>query len=292
MAEDAANSPQSPKTPAAMARAMTAPNLKDDLNQSGMMLDSTTLPSMAATVSGADGFLSRTTKGSTDYKFLQVGDAWNATHSLAPSFTMKARPRHGVFGKPSVETEFGPDVSKSVDRIKPVTTRHWSLLARPKKGMMDGQGGWVPAPGEYKNPTTVLKKHPTIPTAGRGWHWGSENRSPPMRVSCAPDPTRYDVKPEMPPAFSIKSRIPEIEDKAPRKIYDVTGTTKKGGIAKSPSWGFTNRPPSSFSKVGAEDEPGPGTHPLPKDIGRQKRAPSWGFGKGSRWGKEPEMRPY
>eukprot|EP00931_Biecheleriopsis_adriatica_P080552 TRINITY_DN53902_c0_g1_i1.p1 TRINITY_DN53902_c0_g1~~TRINITY_DN53902_c0_g1_i1.p1 ORF type:complete len:289 (+),score=23.85 TRINITY_DN53902_c0_g1_i1:33-899(+) len=246
------------------------------------------------------GDLARTTGSiiSQESKLLEATDAFKYSTQSAPSFTMRPRGKGSFFPKPSVDTEFGPDISKQVDYVRASLIRPWTMQPRPKKSALDGSESiWVPAPGTYPQKTTVEKTHPTIPMGGRGWHWGSSVRSPALRQTCAPDPTRYQPKDEFAipkdPKWSIGKKLDYDPDKMDRKLYDTRDSKRKGGKAGAPSWSFTGRGKSSLVPVGSGDEPGPGAHRPHKDIGgKMKRQPSWGFGTSSRWGKEPEMRPY
>ncbi|CAE8591813.1 unnamed protein product [Polarella glacialis] len=273
-----------------MERAVTAPNLF--LEGSPDSLDATM----------ANGFAS-TSRGSFSHEFshLEVMDAYHRTHA-GPSYTMRDKGNGSFFPKPSVNTEYGPDITSAMmDKVRAGTPK-WSMLPRPKKGAFDGGGDDVPAPGTYKNPTTLNKSHPTLPISGRGWSWGGTTRPIPGRRSCAPDPTCYDPKDNVnylggiidkPPNWTMAGRLENYEDKAGRKLYDARGTTRKGGMASSPSWKFAARPESTMVPHGSGDQPGPGAHKLPKDIGgRMKRCPSWGFGRSARFGKDPEPLPY
>lgn len=235
-------------------------------------------------------FRSTRSAGSQESKRLEVTDAYNRSTYTAPVYTMKARSKLGVFGKPSCETEFGPDISKNVDQIKTAPPR-WSLQPRPKKSALDGGSGWVPAPGTYPIKTTVEKTHPTISLPGRGWHWGSEIRSPPLQPSVTPDPCRYDPKDEFAkekdPTWTMRGKLDYDPDRGRKPVYNVVGLKRRGGLATTPEWSFTKRPESAFTIKGSGETPGPGEHPLPKNIGgKLKRSPSWGFGKASRWVKD------
>lgn len=235
--------------------------------------------------------LFRSTRSSDfqESKLLEVQDAFNKSVDIAPSYTMQARAKHGAFGKPSVQTEFGPDISKQVDRIRTAPPR-WSLQPRPKTSLGGGTS-WVPAPGHYPIKTTVEKTHPTIPLPGRGFHWGSANRSPPLQPSDTPDPTRYDVKDDFAlakdPTWTLAGRLHYDPDRGRKPVYNVVGFKRKGGLAHTPEWSFTKRPESAFVVRGSGDTPGPGEHRLPKNLGgKLKRSPSWGFGTSSRWVKD------
>jgi len=282
-----------------LSRAQTAPSLHNDLE--GLEPDSplSAGPSMnmSRTFQVSDRLMRPTrSRDLGDSQHLEVTNAFKHSIKGDPSYTMRAKGKGSFFGKPSVETEFGPDISKQVDNIK-AALPHWSLQPRPKKSALDAGASWVPAPGTYPIKTTVEKTHPTIPTPGRGWHWGSTVRSPPMQVSDAPDPTRYKVKDDyaLPkdPTWSIGKKFEYDPDKEKRGVYNIQGYKRKGGKVEGPLWSFTKRPESAMCPKNAADSPGPGAHTLPKDTGgRMRRTPSFGFGTASRFAKAEEMRNY
>mmetsp|Transcript_65344 Transcript_65344/g.115954 ORF Transcript_65344/g.115954 Transcript_65344/m.115954 type:complete len:287 (+) Transcript_65344:55-915(+) len=286
-----------------MQRAATAPALHKGDDWEGMEPDSplsagtSRTMNMSRTFQVSDRLMQPTrSRDLGDSQLLKVTDAYKYSIDRPPQYTMRPKGKGSFFGKPSVETEFGPDISKQVDKVK-TALPHWSLQPRPKKSALDVDGSWVPAPGTYPIKTTVEKTHPTLPTTGRGWHWGSTVRSPPMQMSDAPDPGEYKVKDDYAkakdPTWSIGKKLEYDPDKEKRGVYNIQGYKRKGGKVEGPLWSFTKRPESGFVSKETAEKPGPGAHTLPKDTGgRMKRTPSFAFSRASRWGKAEEMRPY
>eukprot|EP00418_Pyrodinium_bahamense_P088748 CAMPEP_0179030056 /NCGR_PEP_ID=MMETSP0796-20121207/10373_1 /TAXON_ID=73915 /ORGANISM="Pyrodinium bahamense, Strain pbaha01" /LENGTH=210 /DNA_ID=CAMNT_0020726235 /DNA_START=24 /DNA_END=653 /DNA_ORIENTATION=+ len=202
--------------------------------------------------------------------------------------------------RPNIDTELGPDLSDHLDSIKAESPK-WTLKGRPKREQV--QGSWVPAPGYYRNPSTLSKSHPTLPCSGRGWHWGSEDRSKTSGLSpnacLGQDPLMYQPHTcnsvlEKFPSWSLKQRsgdtpVPYKGDLwcSANKIdksflYNTSEMKAKGGRSTTPKWTIKGR-----SKVDdmvpkcVREAPGPGAHDV--TLAALKRQPSWGFGSAARF---------
>jgi len=235
-------------------------------------------------------------------RFLRTMEAFNSSKPVQPSFSMGAKlPESQFRGK--LHTEIGPDISQRLDCALPAVPK-WTIKGRWKTDKPTND--WVPAPGSYKNPTTLEKTHPTMPCSGRGWTWGSQER-PSMAVSKdgpGPDAYRDDRKncamlaepswsmigrPDN-PGMKHKGELNFATSKSePNLLRDTSGMTPKGGIVKTPEYQFLHRPASCLVPAKSMGEiPGPDRYsPQLGGIGaasspsaRIKRSPSYGFGGG------------
>lgn len=244
-------------------------------------------------------------------RILKDEDAWRSTIRSAPAFSMRSKDlasgNRGI-----VKTEFtsGPDISRVAVAHSQTSPPQWTMQSRggkPVKGLP------FPGPGEYELPiSTMEKSHPVLPCKSRGYKWGNSERGEAHKSSEDPGPVTYDPTlsctlrscPSWTMSGKTSGTVPtphkdELWGAGPdaanhleeRKLYDIRGGIRKGGALVSPTWTFTGRPESTLVvKSGA---PGPGTHQvMTKSMTRMKRSPSWGFGTCSRFGKEPEKRPY
>mmetsp|Transcript_20893 Transcript_20893/g.62278 ORF Transcript_20893/g.62278 Transcript_20893/m.62278 type:complete len:452 (-) Transcript_20893:541-1896(-) len=190
--------------------------------------------------------------------------------------------------------EFGPDVNEMLDQVLDKRPT-WSM---PGKGEGEKvRGAWVPAPGEYDNPSTMMKSHPVIPLTGRGWRMGTEKRKGFTSTSVAPAPNAYmydiDNVKEKDPTWVMGGKLeygsPLSAKKGGSKSMEyVAGMLVRGGSEQVPKWSLTKRPASTLCPTKPR-APGPGNYPGAGAF--LTKTPSWSMGTSSRFGKA-EVRGY
>jgi len=230
-------------------------------------------------------------------RILLVTDSWKACCGTNLSFTMGPRltldeSRHSSGG------EIGPDISDMLDHVRAESPKY-SMLPRPRNE--PPRGAWVPAPGDYKNPGTMEKSHPTLKVSGRGWHWGSSKRNSFGNLNTyTPCSTKYNkqcadkVLPEE-PAWTMSSRLDNqnplyASRKNQAELQNVSNMLAKGGNKNSPNWSFNKRPENMWAKK--TGVPGPGAYKGAAGVQVMKQSPSWGFSSASRWAKDPPPSAY
>lgn len=230
-------------------------------------------------------------------RFLRTMEAFNATHVGPPSWTMTERNVQDLT-RGKVHTEIGSQGNLNASKPAPP---QWTVQPRWKSDKP--QGHWVPAPGNYKNPTTLTRSHPTIPCGARGWTWGGGERKTFGNGPKTPSPDAYkddrkDAAMNKEPSWLLAGRWkdPEVKQDSP-ELKNTQGMRVKGGVSKSPEWQFLARPESALiPSKSIREQPGPGAHrPNYGGIGesiaplaRIKKSPSFGFGNCPRFPKPPE----
>merc|ERR1740138_1573495 len=131
--------------------------------------------------------------------FLESEDAWRSTIQTAPAFSLSARTwpndRKGRLPTElSAKGELGMDLTKPASPKFSIQARHALVVGEELPGL------GAPGPGAYGEvpPTTVCKSHPTLEMNGRGWHFGTSQRSQSTGalVVGGPGPNQYAVKHE------------------------------------------------------------------------------------------------
>jgi hypothetical protein len=235
-------------------------------------------------------------------RFLNTMDAFNSVKPGQPSYSMRKK-LGGEMTRGKVHTELGPDVSGRMD-VALKSQPKWTVKGRWKAE--EATNAWVPAPGAYKNPSTLEKTHPTMKCSGRGWTWGGQDRPSLATTKEGPGPSAYrddrkDCAMTKEPSWTLIGRPNDPGSKPanplvpePNLIRDTSGMSAKGGVVKTPEWQFQNRPASVLVPAkSAAKQPGPDRYsPQAGGIGaptaplaRIKRSPSYGFGSCPRFKK-------
>lgn len=231
-------------------------------------------------------------KGSRSRQLLQTTDAYKHSANMPPVFSMRHKTSFGEM-KPGNGVEPSGDISHTIDATQNVPPK-WTMRGRstgiPKPADQ-------PGPGEYRNPSTLHGSHPLLHQAGRGFSFGSSQRSKtgsnaPLDV---PSPLDYNTdvagafgtyaQPRV-PVFTMRSKLKDPANKEKRPgctAYNVASLTSKGVMA-SPQWTMNARP----KLVGGKERaswPGPGEHAPRADAnGQIYRMPKFSFGKVERFG--------
>jgi hypothetical protein len=182
-------------------------------------------------------------------------------------------------------------IAKGLAMSKP-TTPKWSIGARTPQ---PEKPAWVPGPGTYKNPSTLLNTHPTLATSGRGWAFGNDGKNQVGRSKSFGSLVvnewgpKYDVKhnqtEEKDPSWLMAERVPG--SLRPRQCKDTWGVSVKPSDAESkhadpkdtiagsvnvlgmhPKGGnypvractILGRPQSTLVPRGSDNSPGPGKY--------------------------------
>merc|ERR1712232_1161174 len=255
--------------------------------------------------------LSKSQTLSVEKRILNDSDAFKKTCNSDPSFSMRMKLELVPGSKRSRPvTEYGSDIdSKKMDVCR-MSAPVWTVKAR-WKDLPDLKAG-EPGPGHYPEKTLLSKSHPTLPVPPQ-WKLGTQERNtmPSSMPLDNPSPDRYDVsmnctrgrvrypsikgrinEVSVPGRKGIWATIPTSDEGDETKMYDVTGRVRRGGVAATPKWTMPARPESSLIPKGL-CAPGPGhNNPNALASGQKKRPPNYSFGTASRWGKDPEPRPY
>lgn len=186
------------------------------------------------------------------------------------------------------------DLRAEVEAVKPLAPK-WTMGAR-EAGIPPPVK--QPGPGQYALRSTIQQTHPSEVLSGRGWTWGSTNRSKiGTDGSKTPGPTDYksNSEPSLKKAASYTMRAkPEasskIEVSPGCQKYKVDKLNHHGPLT-APCW--TLGPRRSLLSQARGKEPGPGSFtPHVEANGRHTRSAKWSFGseprfKTSRHQREP-----
>eukprot|EP00405_Crypthecodinium_cohnii_P010644 CAMPEP_0206436888 /NCGR_PEP_ID=MMETSP0324_2-20121206/10735_1 /ASSEMBLY_ACC=CAM_ASM_000836 /TAXON_ID=2866 /ORGANISM="Crypthecodinium cohnii, Strain Seligo" /LENGTH=262 /DNA_ID=CAMNT_0053904107 /DNA_START=162 /DNA_END=948 /DNA_ORIENTATION=+ len=200
-------------------------------------------------------------------RFLNTMEAFNKSKPIGPSYSIAAKlPNESTRGR--VNTEVGPDIGQKLD-VARASQPKWSIQGRWKAQKEIDE---VPAPGHYRNPSTLDKSHPTMKCSGRGWSMEGTDRPSMAVAKDGPGPDAYrddrkDFAMNKEPSWSIygrdsydKKKQPALfqTNSEPNLLRDTSGFHHKGGLFKTPEWKFTSRPASTLiPSGGAVESPGP-----------------------------------
>lgn len=222
----------------------------------------------------------------------------------APSFTMRGKTTFGNESRyRNTGGELGGDLSKVYDSVKTVNPK-WSMRARAS-GIPEPEN--FPGPGDYPIPSTLLKTHPTIHSAGKGWTMPGRGT---LKASISDPNLLYGKDTPSPQHYStVTNRIgselqgrsssytirTKLKDPADREVrpgcqkYNPQKVNQHGPLT-TPAWTMRARGELISKLVKA---PGPGSHQVRTEMnGTIERQPTFKFGTNPRFSeakKDPRM---